>query len=155
MPIYTTLKCTSTTGICQRCFGVKYDTHTFPDWGESVGYQAVQAVGNPITQLILDSHKLDASSEESAETKLKRILSNNHTEVPSLDADTRMTLPIATTASKVTIEIPSENKHIYIITLTDDTGAVIQSVPITSLSGLKVKTNENVVKGQPLSLIHI
>lgn len=151
VPIYTTLKCTSTTGICQRCFGVKYDTHTFPDWGESVGYQAVQAVGNPITQLILDSHKLDASSEESAETKLKRILSNNHTEVPSLDADTRMTLPIATTASKVTIEIPSENKHIYIITLTDDTGAVIQSVPITSLSGLKVKTNENVVKGQPLA----
>ena len=55
--IYTILGCKSTKGICKRCFGIKYDTRSFPMNNEYIGYQAVQSIGEPIAQLVLDSHK--------------------------------------------------------------------------------------------------
>lgn len=55
--IYTILGCKSTHGICKRCFGIKYDTRSFPMNNEYIGYQAVQSIGEPIAQLVLDSHK--------------------------------------------------------------------------------------------------
>lgn len=75
VPIYTILGCKCTTGICKRCYGLKYDTHKFPASGECIGHQAVQAVGEPLTQIVLDSHKRDASSVSPKE-ELDEILEN-------------------------------------------------------------------------------
>ncbi|MEG2376776.1 MAG: hypothetical protein RSC43_00310, partial [Clostridia bacterium] len=57
--IYTILGCEAPDGICMRCFGVKYDSVTFPDENEYIGYPAVQAIGEPTAQIVLDSHKSD------------------------------------------------------------------------------------------------
>lgn len=77
VPIYTIIGCKSNQGICRCCFGLKYDTMAFPDFGEAVGYQAVQAIGNPITQLILDSHKTEFVGGESTADKLTNILKSS------------------------------------------------------------------------------
>ncbi len=67
--IYTMLGCKSTKGICKRCFGLKYDTRTFPMDMEYIGYQAVQSIGEPIAQLVLDSHKKTEANDGSSSLK--------------------------------------------------------------------------------------
>lgn len=59
--IYTILGCSSDDHICKRCYGLKYDTRQFPKDMETVGYQAAQAIGEPTSQLILDTHKKSTS----------------------------------------------------------------------------------------------
>jgi hypothetical protein len=61
--IYTILGCKSIDGICPRCFGLKYDTKTYPFPGEYVGYQAVQSIGEPTAQLVLDTHKRSETTD--------------------------------------------------------------------------------------------
>lgn len=65
--IYTILNCESRHGICKRCFGVKYDTFKLPEADDYVGYQAVQSIGEPVSQLVLDSHKNGGSTNTVAE----------------------------------------------------------------------------------------
>ena len=144
VPIFTILGCTATDGICQRCFGVKYDSHTFPDWGESVGYQAIQAVGNPITQMILDSHKSEVSSEESAATKLNRILGNNYTSVSIPNVEAACALPIAVDDATVSVE---RNDNMFTVTLN---GQIKQTSTINDLAELKVAPGSTVKRGDPI-----
>ena len=62
-PIYTIMGCKSTSGVCHRCYGLKYDTARLPEGKEYIGFQAMQAIGEPNQQLMLDLHKrLDAST---------------------------------------------------------------------------------------------
>lgn len=56
-PIYTIIGCKSLSGTCKRCFGIKYDTKQLPVGIEHTGYQAIQAIGEPTQQLVLDTHK--------------------------------------------------------------------------------------------------
>lgn len=62
--IYLMLNCTCTDGICKRCYGIKYDTSRYPDCNEYVGYQGVQSIGGPLSQLVLDSHKRENCSSD-------------------------------------------------------------------------------------------
>lgn len=75
--IYTVLGCESERGICKRCFGVKYDSRTFPDNNEYIGYPAVQAIGEPTAQIVLDSHKSDDAGDGGSTLKrFDRLLEN-------------------------------------------------------------------------------
>lgn len=147
VPIFTVIGCKSTEGICQCCFGVKYDSHSFPDWGESVGYQGTQAIGNPITQMMLDSHKLEVSNEESAKVKLNRILSNNYTRVSCPNVETAATLPIA--IEDTTVSVKREG-NMYLVT-TD--GEVKQALTIKDLADLKVAPDATIKRGMPITTV--
>ena len=48
-----TLGCKSKGGICQHCYGLKYDRESLPFIGERVGIESAQAMGEPATQLVL------------------------------------------------------------------------------------------------------
>lgn len=78
VPIYSMINCTSTEGICRKCFGITYDSFKLPRKNALIGYSGIQAIANPMTQLILDSHKSEYSGEESAMSKLQRVTSQRH-----------------------------------------------------------------------------
>lgn len=82
VPIYSMINCTSTEGICRKCFGVAYDTFKLPRPNDLIGYSGIQAIANPMTQLILDSHKLGYSGEEGAISKIQRVTSQRHLAEP-------------------------------------------------------------------------
>lgn len=157
IPIFTVLGCKSTNGICRCCFGLNYSTLAFPDFGEHVGYQAVQAIGNPITQIILDSHKTEYTGGESVADKLKRVLSSQFEEAPLPEDVTK--LPFATRDAKVqlgTYKIEWEDNrgitHSSTETTVDlyDGETRIQSVPYADIGEVQVMPGQNVSKGQLL-----
>lgn len=150
IPIYTIIGCHSTEGICRCCFGVKYDTHKFPNFGEHVGYQAVQAIGNPITQMILDSHKSEYSNEESAKDKLDRIL-NSDSAAAVANIDIRPSLPFATEDGLILKLEKIETG--YIASLTNEGGKVVQAVPISNLLNLNFCEGTKLPKGAKLTKI--
>ena len=88
VPIYSMLNCTSTAGICRKCFGIAYDTFRLPRPKSLVGYGSIQAIANPMTQLILDSHKSDYSGDESAMSRIKRVTTQKHSVEVYKPADT-------------------------------------------------------------------
>lgn len=81
VPIYSMLTCTSSDGICRKCFGIAYDTFKLPRPGTLIGYSGIQSIANPMSQLILDSHKSEYSNDESAMSKIKRTTSSRHVPV--------------------------------------------------------------------------
>lgn len=73
--IFTILGCESTDGICPRCYGIKYDSKSFPEPGEYIGHQAVQSIGEPTAQLVLDAHKRTETDDgSSALAQLNQLL---------------------------------------------------------------------------------
>ena len=150
IPIYTIIGCHSTEGICRCCFGVKYDSHKFPNFGEHVGYQAVQAIGNPITQMILDSHKSEYTNEESAKDKLDRILSADSSAGIASESVLHQ-LPFATQDGlHLSIELLDNS---YFLTLSDDSGKAIQVVSTDSLQGLNYLNGDILPKGAKLTKV--
>ncbi len=87
IPIYSMLTCTSSAGICRKCFGVAYDTFKLPRPGTLIGYNGIQSIANPMSQLILDSHKSEYSNDESAMSKIKRTTSCRHEPVTRTGKD--------------------------------------------------------------------
>lgn len=69
LPIFTILNCKCGHTVCQKCFGLKYDTHMLPEPGELIGFQGVQSVCSVLSQMILDTHK----SSGDAQGKIKDI----------------------------------------------------------------------------------
>lgn len=59
--IYTTVGCT-TSGVCARCFGKRYDNLSMPSLGYNVGYLSAHSIGEPMTQANLNSFHGDASA---------------------------------------------------------------------------------------------
>lgn len=136
--IYTIVGCRSTSGICKRCFGMKYDTRTFPMDGEYVGYQAVQSIGEPIAQLVLDSHKRTETDDGSSAlgnltVLLEKPTTNNWVKVPLASRAGCVKISPASTET-VSIEI-------------DDT-KIPGAIPVNKLM---VTNGMHVEPGQPLA----
>jgi len=53
--IRTPLVCSTTSGICQRCYGMDLSTRKIVDIGVPVGIIAAQSIGEPTTQLTMDT----------------------------------------------------------------------------------------------------
>lgn len=47
------LNCRAESGVCQHCFGIKYDRPELPFIGERVGIESAQAIGEPSAQLVM------------------------------------------------------------------------------------------------------
>lgn len=50
----TMLTCSSSGGVCAKCYGLKEDNHKYPKVGEMIGVTAAQAIGESVTQCQLD-----------------------------------------------------------------------------------------------------
>lgn len=154
VPIYSMINCTSTEGICRKCFGITYDSFKLPRKSALIGYSGIQAIANPMTQLILDSHKSDYSGEESTMSKLQRVTSQRH--APQLltgdaikvlleDTEGKFYLGFAAGEKTVVAVDPAAEKGKYIISIIDlwhlQDGEPYISVTSTvaGLSALKVK----------------
>lgn len=53
--VKTPLICNSISGICQKCYGIDLSTRTMVEIGVPVGIIAAQSIGEPSTQLTLDT----------------------------------------------------------------------------------------------------
>lgn len=157
VPIYSMINCTSTEGICRKCFGIAYDSFKLPRKNALIGYSGIQAIANPMTQLILDSHKSDYSGEESAMSKLQRVTSQRHS--PQLitgdmikkileDKNSKGAPYFGFAAGEKTVVAvdPAAEKGKYIITLidlwtseTDSSEFISKASIIANLNALKIK----------------
>lgn len=156
VPIYSMINCTSTEGICRKCFGITYDSFKLPRKNALIGYSGIQAIANPMTQLILDSHKSEYSGEESAMSKIQRVTSQRHT--PELVTGNSLRaiaeakhsrgipyLGFAAGEKTVVALDPAAEKGKYIITIIDlwhlqEEGIeyITKASTIASLSALKI-----------------
>lgn len=135
--IYTIVGCRSTSGICKRCFGMKYDTRTFPMDGEYVGYQAVQSIGEPIAQLVLDSHKRTETDDGSSALGNLNILLTKPT------TNDWVKVPLARHAGRVKVSSSSAET----VTLQIGEESVPGTIPVNKLL---VTNGMDVEPGQPL-----
>ncbi|MBI4847957.1 MAG: DNA-directed RNA polymerase subunit beta' [Nitrospirae bacterium] len=60
--IRSVLTCHAVNGVCAKCYGRNLSTGQIVDIGESVGIIAAQSIGEPATQLIMDSKHLNGSN---------------------------------------------------------------------------------------------
>lgn len=51
--VRTMLGCRAKGGVCQRCYGLRYNTRRLPEIGSSVGVESSQCIGEPAAQLSL------------------------------------------------------------------------------------------------------
>lgn len=47
------LNCQTKSGVCQKCYGKKFESDRFPFIGEQVGIESAQAIGEPSAQLVM------------------------------------------------------------------------------------------------------
>lgn len=59
----TVITCKSKGGICSRCYGLLHNTHKLPKIGYPAGVKAGQSIGEPSTQLVLDTINKNGSSD--------------------------------------------------------------------------------------------
>lgn len=148
VPIYSIIGCKSTKGICRCCFGVKYDSRRFPNFGEHVGYQAVQAIGNPITQIILDSHKSEYTGEKSAKDKLEDILDKSYL-ARRASEEVVASLPFAV-EDDMTVNI-SKVENSYLVELQGEN--IKQTIPVARLENIFVVPGQHVTKGMAITTV--
>ena len=53
--VRTSLTCNSVSGVCQKCYGTDLSTRQLVEVGVPVGIIAAQSIGEPSTQLTLDT----------------------------------------------------------------------------------------------------
>lgn len=147
IPIFTILGCKSSEGICRHCFGVKYDTHQFPSLGEHIGYQAVQAVGNPLTQIILDSHKTEASTGPSKNQLITGILESSY-KPEEVDPDNPGQISFALADGNIQIERAKFPESGIVINVVDTDGNIKQTLKTHNIEQLL--TLDKVSKGEQI-----
>ena len=59
----TVITCKTKGGICSRCYGILYNTRKLPNIGYPAGVKAGQSIGEPSTQLVLDTINKNGSSD--------------------------------------------------------------------------------------------
>ncbi len=57
LAFFTLLGCKGEPALCPRCFGLEYDTFSFPKKGTSIGYLAATSIGEQASQSGFDVHK--------------------------------------------------------------------------------------------------
>lgn len=59
----TVITCKTKGGICSRCYGILHNTDKLPNIGYPAGVKAGQSIGEPSTQLVLDTINKNGSSD--------------------------------------------------------------------------------------------
>ena len=141
------LYCQSPYGVCQKCYGLDLSTNKIVDIGVPVGVMAAQSIGEPGTQLTMRVRHFGGIVISDVTQGLPRVEELFETRTPKIVS------PISEIAGTVSIQEDTE-KEVYNIKITSnnkDAAIKEQEFIIPMSQKLKVKDNELVAAGSPLS----
>ena len=146
------MTCKTLRGVCQKCYGVDLTTNHLVDIGEAVGTVAAQAIGEPGTQLTMNTKHLGGTSSAGGDVtqglpRVEEVFEKRMPKVPAI---------VSKTAGFVS-EIRTEGKAKTIVVAVDKNSeyapkkADILEYEVDPRRVVKVSKGENVVAGQLLT----
>ncbi len=146
------MTCKTLRGVCQKCYGVDLTTNALVDMGEAVGTIAAQAIGEPGTQLTMNTKHAGGTSSAGGDVTqgLPRVEEVFEKRLPKIPA------VISKTAGFVT-EIRTEGKEKFIVVAVDKTSEFapkksdVIEYEVNYRRVLKVSKGDNVIGGQMLT----
>lgn len=136
--VRTLLSCKTKNGVCQKCYGKKFDTNKLPNIGDNVGTESAQAVGEPSAQLIISLINQGGIANQTSASG-----------VEVLEALLRGNLPKGVAQAV----LARENGVVKISELNDDAWIDLEGHPLFKVksSALNVRDGEFVRKGDKLT----
>ncbi len=145
VPVRSPLRCNSTWGICQKCYGDDLALGTDVRMGEAVGVIAAQAIGEPGTQLTMRTFHTGgvASSSGDITTGLPRVEELFEARTPKGVA------AMAEMSGRVSIELVNEGKKITIASKAEasEIVKVTKGFEWNIMSGDKIRSDQIIAKG--------
>ncbi len=146
------MTCKTLRGVCQKCYGVDLTTNHLVDIGEAVGTVAAQAIGEPGTQLTMNTKHLGGTSSAGGDVtqglpRVEEVFEKRLPKVPAM---------ISKTAGFVT-EIRTEGKAKTIVVAVDKTSEYapkksdVLEYEVDPRRVVKVSKGDNVIAGQFLT----
>jgi len=146
------MTCETLRGVCQHCYGVDLTTNSIVDIGEAVGTVAAQAIGEPGTQLTMNTKHAGGTSQVGGDvtTGLPRVEEVFEKRIPKIPA-------IVNKCNGVVTSIRTEGKE-KVIVVTPEAGAAHApkkaeniEYPVNFRRVVKVSEGESVKGGQLLT----
>ena len=135
--------CEAEVGVCAMCYGRSLASGRMVDIGEAVGIIAAQSIGEPGTQLTMRTFHTGGVAGEDITHGLPRVVELFEARKPKGEAQ------ITELSGTVAIEDDDE-KHVRRITVTDDTGDMVE-YPVSFRARLTVGNGDVVEVGQQLT----
>ncbi len=146
------MTCKTLRGVCQQCYGVDLTTTKLVDIGEAVGTVAAQAIGEPGTQLTMNTKHLGGTSSAGGDVtqglpRVEEVFEKRLPKVPAV---------VSKTAGFVT-EIRSEGRGKVIVVAVDKSSEFapkksdVIEYEVDPRRIVKVSKGDNVVGGQLLT----
>jgi len=135
--------CEAEVGVCAMCYGRSLASGRMVDIGEAVGIIAAQSIGEPGTQLTMRTFHTGGVAGEDITHGLPRVVELFEARKPKGEAQ------ITELSGTVGIEDDDE-KHVRRITVTDDTGDMVE-YPVSFRARLTVGNGDVVEVGQQLT----
>ena len=137
--VRTVLACHSKHGVCQKCYGMGLARHDLVNIGESIGIVAAQSIGEPGTQLTMNTKHAGGAIGTDITQGLPRVEELFEARKPKGLA------VITEIAGKVKIKETKKKKEVVI---TSDNNSKTYTIPFGSK--MKVKNGDIVEAGDPL-----
>lgn len=141
------LYCSSTYGVCQKCYGTDLSTNKPVEIGVPVGVMAAQSIGEPGTQLTMRVRHFGGIVISDVTQGLPRVEELFETRTPKIVS------PIAEISGKVSILEDTEKEIYDIIISSSNKESIIkeQKFTIPKAQKLKIKDGDLISVGAPLS----
>lgn len=146
------MTCQTLRGVCQQCYGADLATNNIIDIGEAVGTIAAQAIGEPGTQLTMNTKHLGGTSAAGGDVtqglpRVEEVFEKRNPKVPAV---------VSKTEGLIT-EIRTEGKTKFIVVAVDKNSkhapkkadTITYEVPYQRI--VRVSKNDSVVAGQILT----
>lgn len=143
------MTCATLHGVCQQCYGADMTTNSLVDIGEAVGTVAAQAIGEPGTQLTMNTKHAGGTSSAGGDVtqglpRVEEVFEKRQPKVPAV---------VSKTEGFVT-EIRNEGKHKVIVVAVDKNSkhapkksdTIEYDVPL--VRSMRVAKGEEVTAGQ-------
>ena len=137
--VRTVLACRSKHGVCQKCYGMGLARHDLVNIGESIGIVAAQSIGEPGTQLTMNTKHAGGAIGTDITQGLPRVEELFEARKPKGLA------VITEIAGKVKVKETKKKKEVVI---TSDDNSKTYTIPFGSK--MKVKNGDKVEAGDPL-----
>jgi len=87
------MTCATLRGVCQKCYGVDQTTNEMVDIGEAVGTVAAQAIGEPGTQLTMNTKHLGGTSAQGGDVtqglpRVEEVFEKRQPKIPAIISKT-------------------------------------------------------------------
>jgi len=146
------MTCATLRGVCQQCYGVDLTTNALVDMGEAVGTIAAQAIGEPGTQLTMNTKHAGGTSQAGGDVtsglpRVEEVFEKRLPKIPAI---------ISKTAGFVT-EIRTEGREKFITVAVDKTSQYapkksdVIEYEVNWRRVVKISKGDNVVAGQMLT----